>query len=75
MTAMEAFEALGVIRWPLTFSLLVVVALALWSLALVWRSAMPARQRPTVSHLVVVVVVACVAGSDSLWMVPATCGF
>ncbi len=43
MTAMEAFEALGVIRWPLTFSLLVVVALALWSLALVWHSAMPGR--------------------------------
>ena len=43
MTAMEAFEALGVIRWPLTFSLLVVVALALWSLALVRRSAMPGR--------------------------------
>ena len=43
MTAMEAFEALGVIRWPLTFSLLVVVALALWSLALVWHSAMPSR--------------------------------
>ncbi|MYH50538.1 MAG: hypothetical protein F4020_09975 [Gammaproteobacteria bacterium] len=43
MTAMEAFRALGVIRWPLTFSLLVVVALALWSLALVWRNAMPGR--------------------------------
>lgn len=43
MTAMEAFHALGVIRWPLTFSLLVVVALALWSLALVWRGAMPGR--------------------------------
>ena len=43
MTAMEAFEALGVIRWPLTFSLLVVVVLALWSLPLVWRSAMPGR--------------------------------
>ena len=43
MTAMEAFEALGVIRWPLTFSLLVVVALALWSLSLVRRSAMPGR--------------------------------
>lgn len=47
MTAMEAFEALGVIRWPLTFSLLVVVALALWSLPLVWRGAMPDRHAKT----------------------------
>ena len=47
MTAMEAFHALGVIRWPLTFSLLVVVALALWSLPLVWRGATPDRHAKT----------------------------
>lgn len=47
MTAMEAFEALGVIRWPLTFSLLVVVALALWSLPLVWRDTVPDRHART----------------------------
>ncbi len=39
------------------------------------RRALPARQRATVSHLVVVVVVACLAGSDSLRLVPATCDF
>lgn len=43
MTAMEAFHALGVIRWPLTFSLLAVAALALWSLPLLWRGTMPDR--------------------------------
>lgn len=47
MTAMEAFEALGVIRWPLTFSMLAIVALALWSLPLVWPGAMPGRHAKT----------------------------
>lgn len=47
MTAMEAFEALGVIRWPLTFSMLAIAALALWSLPLVWRGAMPGRHART----------------------------
>lgn len=47
MTAMEAFEALGVIRWPLTFSLLAVTTLALWSLRLVWPGAMPDRHART----------------------------
>ena len=47
MTAMEAFEALGVIRWPLTFSMLAVVVLALWSLRLVRPGAMPDRHAKT----------------------------
>ena len=47
MTAMEAFEALGVIRWPLTFSLLTITVLALWSLRLVWRGTMPDRHART----------------------------
>ncbi len=47
MTTMEAFEALGVIRWPLTFSLLAVVGLALWSLRLVRPGAMPDRHAKT----------------------------
>ena len=41
MTPMEAFAALSVIRWPLTFSLLAVVALALRSLRLVRPGARP----------------------------------
>ena len=47
MTAMEAFEALGIIRWPITFSLLAIVALAQWSLQLVRPSAMPDRHAKT----------------------------
>lgn len=47
MTAMEAFTALGVIRWPLTFSMAAVAVLALWSLRLVWSGAMPDRHART----------------------------
>lgn len=47
MSTIEAFQALGVIRWPLTFSLLAVVALALWSLRLVKPGAMPDRHART----------------------------
>ena len=47
MTAMEAFEALGVIRWPLTFSMLAVVFLTVCSFRLVWPGAMPDRHAKT----------------------------
>lgn len=47
MTAIEAFRALGVIRWPLTFSLLAVVGLGLLSLWLVKSDAMPDRHAKT----------------------------
>ncbi len=43
MSAIEAFQAIGVMRWPLAFSLLAVVALALRSFRLVKPDAMPDR--------------------------------
>ena len=47
MTVIEVFQALGVIRWPLVFSLIAVVALALVSLRLVKSDAMPDRHAKT----------------------------
>ena len=47
MSAIEAFQAIGVMRWPLAFSLLAVVALALWSFRLVRADAMPDRHAKT----------------------------
>ena len=47
MSAIEAFQAIGVMRWPLAFSLLAVVALALWSFRLVKPDAMPDRHAKT----------------------------
>ena len=47
MSAIEAFQAIGVMRWPLAFSLLAVVALALRSFRLVKPDAPPDRHAKT----------------------------